>query len=131
VVAPVTPTTTGCKPRISGFTLVDADLDEDIMPLADFAKKDGLLNIRANVAVCVPSVVDSVLIVLDGRSRCERYEPYAAFGDSSTIDVANDAAQYFGKKIGVGAHLITATPYSGSKCDGVAGEKFEQEFTVL
>ena len=101
------------------------------MPLGDFTKKDGMHNIRANVAVCVPDVVDSVLIVLDGKSRCERYEPYAAFGDSSTIDVPNDSAEYFGKTIAVGSHVITATPFSGSKCDGVAGEKFEQEFEVL
>ena len=100
------------------------------MPLADFSKRDGMLNIRANVAVCEPDIVDSVLIVLDGKSRCERNEPYAAFGDSSTIDVADDAADYFGKTIDVGSHTITATPYAGSKCDGVAGEKFTQKFEI-
>ena len=131
VTAPISPPTISCKPEISGFTLIDADLDEDIMPLADFFKTDGMLNIRANIAVCVPKVVDSVMLVLDGKSRCERYEPYSVFADDSSTDISNDAAAYFGNTIGVGSHVITATPYTGTKCDGTAGETFTQKFTVV
>ena len=119
-----------CKPEISGFTLVDADLDKDIMPLSDFTETVGMLNIRADVVVCVPTIVDSVMLVLDGKSRCERNTPYAVFGDSSITNIPDNRAKYYGNKIGVGKHLITATPYTGEKCDGVAGETFTQEFKV-
>jgi hypothetical protein len=130
MMAPVQSPTAECKAVISGFTLVNADLKKDIMPLDDFAMTRTKLNIRADVSVCVPKVVDSVLLVLDGKSRCEQFEPYAIFGDDSKTDVASDAARYFGVKIGRGNHIITATPYSGGKCDGDAGETFTQAFIV-
>jgi hypothetical protein len=129
--APVTPPTSACKAAISGFTLVNADLKQDVMPLGDFNLTKSRLNIRAEIAVCVPKVVDSVLLELDGKTRCERYEPYVVFGDEGITDVANNNARYFGNKIGKGDHMIMATPYSGSKCDGMAGATFIQAFSVL
>ena len=131
VKSPLTPPATVCKPKISGFTLIDADLDEDIMPLANFTKTVGMLNIRADVAVCVPEVVDSVMLVLDGKGRCERHRPYSVFADDSSTDIANDAAAYSGETIGVGKHVITATPYTGTTCNGIAGRKYTQKFQVF
>jgi hypothetical protein len=131
VMAPFVAPTSGCDPAINGFTLVDADLDKDLMPLADFVVSNKNLNIRVDIAVCFPkTVVDSVLITLDGKRRCEQFEPYAVFGDNNMVDVSNDVAQYFGKIIGTGFHIITAIPYTGPKCDGIAGEAYSQKFTV-
>jgi hypothetical protein len=129
--APVRTPTASCKAVISGFTLIDADAQKDIMPLKNFKMTKTKVNIRAEVATCVPKVVDSVLLELDGVSRCEQFQPYAVFADNSKTDVANNETQYYGKIIGMGDHIIKATPYSGLKCDGVAGATFTRAFTVL
>jgi hypothetical protein len=86
-----------CGPVVSAFTLVDAEIGKDIMPLGDFMLTNKTLNIRVEFDTCSHKAVDSVLMNLDGKRRCEQYKPYAVFGDSNMVDVNNDVAQYFGK----------------------------------
>jgi hypothetical protein len=133
ILAPVAPPSRGsCRSEIVGFILVDANLGSDIEPLGNFVVSElpALLNIRADVATCTPKLVDSVLLDLDGITRCERFTPYTSFGDSSTSDLSNDDATYNGRAITVGSHVIKATPYAGDKCTGTAGSTRTKAFTV-
>jgi hypothetical protein len=132
VTTPITSPTTSCLPEISSFTLVDAITMKDIMPLVGTINRSKDVNIRANVATCNPIVVDSVLLELDdGKStRCERHAPYNVYGDASKTDVTIDKTRYYTGTLTIGTHTIKATPYTGQKCDGTAGESFVQEFTV-
>ena len=119
-----------CPAEITGFTLVDADLDTDISPLGDFIVSGLLLSIRADIRPCTPKVVASALITFDNETRCERFTPYVSFGDPSTRDVSNAAANYRGRNITEGKHVVTATPYTKGRCRGTPGKTVEQEFTV-
>jgi hypothetical protein len=131
-VRPDIPTPSRCPVRITGFTLVNAQSRSDIMSLRSFSLSDvpTLLSIRADVDSCSPKAVESVMIEYDGSSRCESNKPYAAFGDSSTGDVANNAARYRGRAISQGTHTIVATPYTGEKCTGTSGNSLRQQFTA-
>lgn len=105
-----------CHNEITGFTLIDADDDSEIGPLEDYALADVPMNvnIRAEPHWCntIPTTA-SVLIKTDRTTRCERMEPYAAFGNSGD--------DYHGRKLVAGKHTVRATPYTGDNCDGVAG----------
>ena len=132
VTAPVPAPVSSCPAQVIGYTLVDAELDTDIMPLRSYTTSEvpDLLNIRADIRACSPKVVESVFIDLDGMTRCENFTPYAAFGDSSKQDLANDMARYNGKTISAGRHIIQATPYTQNNCQGTAGRTHTLEFTV-
>ena len=121
-----------CPAQVTGYTLVDAESDTDIMPLRSYSMSEvpEWLNIRVDIRACNPKVVESVYIVFDGMSRCENFAPYAAFGDRDTKDVANNMAQYSGKAISVGRHIIEATPYTQNNCQGTAGRTHTMKFTV-
>jgi Iron/manganese superoxide dismutases, alpha-hairpin domain len=121
-----------CALKVTGFTLVDANLRSDIMALGSFSIGDlpALLSIRADVSSCRPKVVKSVLVEYDGNSRCETNTPYTSFGDPSTTDLANNKGKYRGRVISPGNHTIKATPYDGEKCTGVVGKPLRQTFTA-
>jgi hypothetical protein len=112
---------------VSGFTLLDADADAEIMPLRDGGTVDlsalpsRRLNVRADTA---PATVGSVRFGLDGDSdyRVENGAPYALAG--------NSGGDYFAWTPSVGTHTITATPYSASGGTGTAGRQLSIKFTV-
>ena len=110
--------------------MVDADLDTDISPLGDFIVSDVRLSIRADVRKCNPKVTASVRIQFDNETRCERFTPYTSFGNPSQRDISNNAANYRGRIIPAGQHVIKATPYSKGKCKGERGKTVEVKFEV-
>ena len=126
------PVSGSCPAQVTGFTLVDAKRATDIMPLRSYVMSDvpESLSIRADVLECSPKVTMSVYIDFDGVKRCESFAPYTVFGDGSLQDVANDVAEYRGKAISVGRHVIKATPYTLDKCRGTAGRTRSLRFTV-
>ena len=121
-----------CPAEVTGYTLVDAKRDTDIMPLRSYSMSDvpELLSIRADIRKCSPRVVESVLIDFDGKSRCESFTPYALYGDETKKDRANSKANYNGKAISAGRHTIKATPYTEDDCRGTAGKTHTLKFTV-
>ena len=122
--------TNKCPAEITGFTLVDADLDSDISRLSNFNVSGANLSIRADIRPCRPKVVASVLFKFDNETRCERFTPYASFGDPSQRDVSDRAANYRGRKISVGSHVVKATPYTKGNCKGSPGKTVEKKFKV-
>jgi hypothetical protein len=113
---------------VTGFTLVDADTDADIGPLAD---GDTLnlallptrnLNLRADTS---PAAVGSVRFGLDGNPayRTENVVPYALAGDA--------AGDYGPWTPGLGSHFLSATPYSQADGAGTAGTPLVIAFTVI
>lgn len=117
-----TPTT---GPSVSSFTLVNADNDQDLGPLANGAAIDLAtlptrnLNVRANTS---PSIVGSVRFTLDGAVAVENAAPYALAGDS--------AGNYAPWTPTLGSHTLTATPYSGSGASGSVGTELTATFSV-
>lgn len=111
---------------VTGFTLVNADTDTDIKPLADGAVIDLRLlpmhlALRANTS---PTIVGSVRFGLDAVAsfRTENAFPYALFSDSG--------GNYKPWTLSVGAHRVTATAYSGSSAGGTAGTPLSIGFTL-
>ncbi len=112
---------------VTGLTLVNADTDADIGPLADGAELDletlptRNLNVRANTS---PAAVGSVKFAYDGNAayRIENGAPYALAG--------NDGADYSPWTPAAGSHAVTATPYSGADATGAAGTVLKVSFTV-
>ena len=87
------------------------------------------LNIRAETRRNNTNV-ESVYLELDGVSRCEQFKPFAVFGDKSVNDTSNDMANYFGRTISVGRHVVLGIPYTGAKCSGYAGRRKRLVFYV-
>jgi CubicO group peptidase (beta-lactamase class C family) len=112
---------------VTSFTLVNADSNQDIGPLASGATLNLAtlptrnLNVRANTS---PSVVGSVRFALDGNTnfRTESAAPYALAGDAS--------GDYNAWTPAVGSHTLTATPYSGSGATGTPGTSLTVTFSV-
>ncbi len=113
---------------VTGFTLVNADTDKDIQPLLDGATLNLAtlptrnLNVRADTD---PATVGSVRFSYDGNAayRTENAAPYALAGDSS--------GNYAAWTPSVGAHTLTATPYTGSGATGTAGSALSVVFSVV
>jgi len=116
------------EPSVTGFTLVDADSDEDIGPLSDgdvliLAELSTTnLNVRAETE---PAVTGSVRFELDSDTdfALENTEPYALAGDS--------AGDYAAWTPGAGPHTLTATPYTGANGTGTVGSELTVTFTVF
>jgi len=112
---------------ITGFTLVNAETDEDIMPLQDGDElilsmlPTSYLNIRANVS---EEKIGSVVFRFNDTNpfRIENFAPYAILGDTK--------GDYNGFIPPAGEHTITATPYSESGGKGEAGESLTITFSV-
>jgi hypothetical protein len=114
---------------VTSFTLIDANLNAPIPaydPLPDGATLDLMLlpaslNIRANTN---PATVGSVRFAYDGNAnyQTESAAPYAIGGDNG--------GNYNNWNPGLGAHTLTATPYTGSGATGTAGTALTITFTV-
>ncbi|NJB70428.1 surface protein [Saonia flava] len=109
------------------FTLVNADTNEDIMPISDSMIFNILelpttnLNIRGNTS----EDVGSVRLELKGalsNTRTENVAPYALFGDNN--------GNYNGQDFGPGEYEIMGTPYSGSSLGGVQGIPLTVNFSI-
>jgi hypothetical protein len=113
---------------VLGFTLVNATTDAAISdPLASLATIDlfvtgPALNIRANTD---PAAVGSVRFALDGNPafHVENVAPYALAGHAG--------GDYLAWTPGLGAHTLTATPFSGPDATGTAGDPVTITFTVV
>lgn len=111
---------------VSSFTLVNADTDLDLGPLANGATINLAtlpthnLNVRADTA---PATVGSVRFSLDGATAVESTAPYALAGDT--------AGNYNAWTPSLGSHSLTATPFSGSGATGTAGTSLTVGFTVV
>ena len=91
---------------VTGFTLLDADTDEDLFSLEEGMELDlSMLPANLNVRAKVGGNVKSVSFELNPTpySRDEKVSPYALFGD---ID-----GDYFGGSFATGSNTITATPF--------------------
>jgi hypothetical protein len=112
---------------VTGFTLINADTDQPIMPLTNGATINlatlptDNLNIRADTD---PATVGSVRFAYDGSSNymTENAAPYALAG--------NRSANYYPMTPSAGPHEITATPYTGSRGSGTQGTPLTVAFTV-
>jgi hypothetical protein len=116
---------------VVSFTLINADTDQ---PIATFdplvtgvtLNLDTLptrnLNIRANTS---PSTVGSVRFRLDGNGnyRTESGAPYTLAGDNG--------GNYFPWTPSLGAHTVTATPYTRSDARGTSGTPLTITFNVI
>jgi predicted extracellular nuclease len=123
---PLTITFTISPQLVSGFILVDADTDTDIMPInngdtLDLAALPPHLNIRA---VTSPAFVGSVRFGFDTDSnyRTDNNPPYSLGGGSGN--------NFNPLNLSVGSHTLTGTPYTGSGANGVAGTPLTISFTV-
>ncbi len=114
---------------VSGFTLVNADTDLDIMPITAGMTLDlstmptRNLNIRANANPTVGSVV----FALSGsrgeaQAATENVAPFALFSDYS--------GDYFGWTPLAGTYSLTATPYEFSDGVGNAGTPLTVGFVL-
>ncbi len=112
--------------KVTGFTLVNAATDKDLMELndGDVLYLDNLpaeLNIRANTA---PVQVGSVVLQLnDWAKRTENVAPYALAGDRNGNYHAMPA-------LTPGHYTLTATPYSEMNRRGKMGEPLTIHFEV-
>ena len=109
------------------FTLVDADTNTDIQTLKDgdiidYSKIGKSLSIRATTR---PSVVGSVRFGLDDdrKFRTDNFKPYTINGDKG-----DDYPKWTPS---LGAHTITATPYTEKNADGRKGPSLTINITVV
>ncbi len=114
---------------VSGFTLVNADTDEEVKALKEGDVLDlsafpgARLNIRAKVN---PARVGSMVLQLNGAQTYKRTEngpPYALYGDMD--------GDYAGASLPVGDYTLKATPHSISKGEGQAGTPQTIHFKVI
>ncbi len=114
---------------VSSFTLVNADTNADIQPIASGATLNlatlptRRLNIRANTS---PATVGSVVFALSGaasKSQTESTAPYALFSD--------DNGAYNPWTPPVGSYSLTAAPYAGAGGGGTAGAALTVAFSVI
>jgi len=119
--------TAGTGGAIQGFTLVDADADEDVMamcgqPIVKANMPSNSLSIRADVA----DVVDSVVIDMTGpiniSGQVEDVYPFATF--------SNSASDYSGQSFPPGEYTITVAAFSGSGGGGSKLGEMSLMFTV-
>ena len=112
---------------VISFTLINADTDLPLglltngqtINLADLPTQR--LNLRADTAGTIGSVrfgFDS-----NARFRTESSSPYSLFGDYN--------GDYKAGTFTLGAHALTATPFSGTKASGSAGNSLSISFAVI
>ena len=112
-------------PEVTGFVLVDATSELDILPIIDGSTIDinSLGTDKFSVRVNTTEVTESTYIALSGPrnySRTENVTPYSLFGDN--------AGQYFGRSLPPGSYTITATPYSEDHLNGAQGKALSIRF---
>ena len=111
------------------LTLVDADLDVDLLTLANGLQVSSSmtqgkgLNVRAGTN---PAVVGSVHLTLDGPvtvSRTENGAPYALFGDVG--------GNYVPVALPLGTYTLSAVAYSGANRGGTVLESSSLTFSIV
>ncbi|MCM4165165.1 hypothetical protein DHC50_16325 [Arenibacter sp. A80] len=105
---------------VNGFTLVNADTDQDIMELTDGILINAATYASTNLAIRANTTSDvgSVSLLLSGsktRSQTESVAPFALFGDNVST------ADYIGELFPIGSYNLMATPYTGSGLSGNQG----------
>jgi hypothetical protein len=126
--SPTPPTT---DQHVTSFSLINADTNQPVggfelivgdvtLNLATLPTRN--LNLRANTS---PSVVGSVRFGLNGNANhlTENVAPYALAGDVN--------GDYHAWTLGLGSHVVTATPYSGSNASGSAGTTLTTTLTIV
>ena len=119
------------RPQVTGFFLVDANNNRDIMPirnngtinLLDFAP-DQELSIRA---ITDPDTTGSVDLKLEGEiqsRKIEQFFPYSVFGDFPH-------GNYDGQILKTGDYQLQATPYTEGKLGGIQGIGSIIQFKVI
>jgi hypothetical protein len=113
---------------VTSLQLINAVTDQpiqtlqngDTINLAEFPA--GQLSVRANTD---DQGVESVRFALDANAnfRTENSPPYVLFGDNS--------GNISGGTIAVGAHTLTATPFSADNAGGTAGTAQTVSFNVI
>jgi hypothetical protein len=110
----------------SFLSLIDSQTDTIIEPLGASMDYRTLptprLNIQANFGSDI--TVRSVRMTFNNPKRnfCEKKAPYSVFGDFK--------GDFFNATIPMGKHLVTATPYAQSGCQGPAGISLAKNFTI-
>ena len=116
---------------ITSLVLVNADTNEDIMPLTEGIVIDPIaigtnnLSVRA---ISNPSSVGSVGFELDGPisiNRVENMAPYALFGDS------NNGQDYAGRTFLPGKYTLTVKPFEQTLGQGAIGTPLTINFEIL
>lgn len=116
-------------PTITGFTLVNANTDEDILEISEGVQinlleyPDVEFNIRANTSGDVGSVTMQLIGSLT-KNTTESVAPYALFGDFPV-------GYYYGEMLPVGSYTITGTPYSEASAGGISGEPLSFNFQLV
>ena len=111
------------------LTLIDSKTNGVIELLGDVVDfsfvPSSLLNIGASFSSDDDAPVESVRMTFDNppRSFCDEAAPYSVFGDSN--------GNYFDGDIRIGSHLVTATAFAQSGCQGTAGTELSQSFEVV
>ncbi len=114
--------------RVTGFVLINAESDEDLIPLTDGATVDlatmptTALNLRAQT---VPIRVGSVRFMLNDNPyfAIENLFPYTLAGDTR-----GDAMAW---TLPTGTYTLTAIPYSAAMVTGTAGISHTIAFTLV
>ncbi|NJO02269.1 MAG: hypothetical protein HC880_11790, partial [Bacteroidia bacterium] len=114
--------------QLTGFTLIDADSDQDIGPIRNgdiinLAKLPSRkLNIRANTN---PYPVGSVVFDFEGQVRfqVENVAPYALFKDA--------LGDYYDGPLTVGQYDLAATAYAGSNGTGNTAGIYAINFQII
>ena len=113
---------------VQSLTLINADTDVDIGPLADGQTLNLAtlptvnLSVRANPGATSPG---SVRFAYDGNAnfQTENIAPYALRGDTN--------GDYNSWTPTLGTHTLTATPFSAANAKGTAGTALTVVFTVV
>lgn len=113
---------------IKGFTLVDANSNEDLFLLVEGMEinSDELPTMNLDIRANTSEDVQSVSLSLNGEqttSRTENVVPFALYGDAPTGD-------YFGNEFALGDYTVGATAFSESQLSGNSGEELSLNFTI-
>src|SRR5207248_10422403 len=112
-----TPSASPDAPALAGMTLVTAPTGSSVGAFCNGTVYD--LKNSLNVCAHPVSGVTSVIFKLDGAFlRTENYQPYSAGG---TKHGSEHGCVYYAWKPTVGAHTLTAIPYSKNEGKGVPG----------
>jgi len=109
---------------VTGFTLVNADTNQDIMPLTNGQTiiLSDLPTRNLNIRVGTTGNIESVAITFNGNSFYENVAPYSVHRDSN--------GDYNAWQPSPGAYIVSATPYAEDFGNGTAGTSMTISFTV-
>lgn len=120
----------GSGPAGDTYTIVNAENEQDIMPLTNEALLiqhvlgTRKVSIRANPADQQTASVRFVLKGPTDHQYIDNEKPFALFGDDGKGNY------YYGTFLPVGTYTLYATPYSQLKGQGKPGTPFKASFTI-